>query len=495
MGWSTKEYFRKFGHDIEMSERRKKRALEDELGKFYRTWGDEICRCYDGLVIEAQALARDDEEITTLAQKAAIYQMLYGFVEKNVWQKELSVGGIAMSRYIYYPGQVLFQILLKNRDVPCSFQEVEAAMEKGDLIFSDIGALTEQVCGTFWQHIMDAIPFYSGDVPPEPEGLDSTLAAAAACYGLTEDGGRAETLKTVFSRHWQTRSRQQLREFDKQVSAAREVLRRWDTSDPEKMCLLVVLGNERERVARWSPQELQEVLNFYDTDLLYEISQESPERAVGLVRSLLDTAGESLERPEAASYLLGQVLNIFYVYGNTQDTREFRREVLLALERDDRFARQVFCSAYNGELLESLIANCTLFRKPELKKKLEGLLEENPVRRAARQESTPPIARPAAKEKPAEPKTPVDSGKLYRYCQVQLEGMEKSYSYLAEDIPVQVGDWVEVPFGRENSPRQGKVISVQTYTAADAPWPPERSKAILRTVPCLLQAGERDTPR
>ena len=71
MGWSLSEYFKKFGHDIEMSERRKKRALEDELGKFYRTWGDEICRCYDGLVIEAQALARDDEEITTLARQLA----------------------------------------------------------------------------------------------------------------------------------------------------------------------------------------------------------------------------------------------------------------------------------------------------------------------------------------------------------------------------------------------------------------------------------------
>ena len=90
--------------------------------------------------------------------------------------------------------------------------------------------------------------------------------------------------------------------------------------------------------------------------------------------------------------------------------------------------------------------------------KLEGLLEENPVRRAARQESTPPIARPAAKEKPAEPKTPVDSGKLYRYCQVQLEGMEKSYSYLAEDIPVQVGDWVEI---RETEPGRGVVWEIE----------------------------------
>ena len=401
MGWNIKEYFREFGHDIEMAERQQKKDLEARLNKYYRTWGSEMCSCYDALVVEARALALDDEEITALAQKTAIYQMLCGFVEKNVWQKELSVGGIAMSRYIYYPGQVLFRILLKNRDVPCSVQEIEAAMEKEELLFSEIGALTEQACGTFWQHIMDAIPFYSGDVPPEPEGLDTTLAAAAACYGLTENNGRAEILKTAFHRHWQARSRQQLREFDEQVSAAREALRRWDTSELEKTCLLVVLGNERERVARWSPQELREVLksyDFYDMELLYEISQESPERAVGLVRSLLDTAGASLEKPEAASYLLGEVLNTFFAYEDMEDTRGFRREVLLALERDDRFARQVFCSACDGELLESLITNCTLFRKAELKKKLEGLLEENPVRRAARQQMPPPIARYSLKK-------------------------------------------------------------------------------------------------
>ena len=37
MGWNIKEYFREFGHDIEMAERQQKRALEDELEKFYRT--------------------------------------------------------------------------------------------------------------------------------------------------------------------------------------------------------------------------------------------------------------------------------------------------------------------------------------------------------------------------------------------------------------------------------------------------------------------------
>ena len=490
MGWSIEEYFRKFGHDLEMSERRKKRALEDELGKFYRTWGDEICRCYDGLVIEAQALAGEDENITALARKAALYQMLAGFAEEKLWGKEVSVGGSAMARYLYRPYQQLFQILLKNRDVPCSFQEVEAAMEKGDLLFSDIGALTEQVCGTFWQHIMDAIPFYSGDVPPEPAGLDSTFEAAAACYGLTEDSGRAEAFKAAFRHHWQARSRQQLRDFDEQVSAAREALRRWDPSAPEKACLLVMLGDERESVERRSPQELQDVLKFYETDLLYEISQEDPRRAVGLLRRLLDTAGASLEKPEAASYLLGQVLDAFYAYGDTQDTRAFRKEVLNELGKDGHFARQVFCSAYNDELLESLIEDCTLFRRLELKKRLEELLEENPIRRGARQQQPSPIARPVIKKEPAPQAAPADSGRLYRYCQVQFEGVEKPYSYLADEALVWVGDWVEVPFGKGDSPRKGRVISIQICTAADAPWPPERTKHIGRR----LETWTEDQP-
>ena len=489
MGWSMREYFRKFGHDIEMSERQQKRDLEARLNKYYRTWGSEMCSCYDALVTEAQALARDDEDITALAQKTAIYQMLCGFVEKNVWQRELSVGGIAMSRYIYYPGQVLFRILLRNRDVPCSFQEIEAAMEKGKLLFSETGALTEQVCGTFWQHIMDAIPFYSGDVPPEPEGLDSTFAAAA-CYGLTENGGRAETLKAAFHHHWQRRSRQQLRDFDEQVSAAREALRRWDTSNPEKTCLLVLLENERERVEQWGPRELDEELEIYQkTSLLYEIGAEDPRRGVAGMRLLLDTAGEALQNPETAAYLLGCEMPALYddCFPLDRAMKRMQNAVLRELAADDRFARQVFCSAYDGELLESILEGCTRYKKPELREKLRRLLEENPIRRMARQQMSPPIARPAAKEKPEEPKAPVDSGKLYRYCQVQVEGAERTYSYLAEDISVQTGDWVEVPFGWENSLRRGKVLSVETYTAANAPWPPERTKRIRKRLEVLTE--------
>ena len=89
----------------------------------------------------------------------------------------------------------------------------------------------------------------------------------------------------------------------------------------------------------------------------------------------------------------------------------------------------------------------------------------------------------------------MDSGRLYRYCQVQFEEIERTYSYLADDTLVWAGDWVEVPFGKGDNPRKGRVISIQICTAADAPWPPERTKVILRKAPCPPQAEEGEAHR
>ena len=68
----------------------------------------------------------------------------------------------------------------------------------------------------------------------------------------------------------------------------------------------------------------------------------------------------------------------------------------------------------------------------------------------------------------------------YRYCQVELAGVSRPLSYLAGDLELAVGDTVVVPFGRENEERIGRVCSVETHTAATAPFPPKKTKYVLR---------------
>lgn len=92
---------------------------------------------------------------------------------------------------------------------------------------------------------------------------------------------------------------------------------------------------------------------------------------------------------------------------------------------------------------------------------------------------------------------------LYTYCIVRLRArngrdMERTFSYLVGDLPIKVGDWVQVPFGKENRPQCGKVLGVMTCSAAEAPWPPQETKTVLKIVEepqeePVLQVGTAQT--
>ena len=49
-------------------------------------------------------------------------------------------------------------------------------------------------------------------------------------------------------------------------------------------------------------------------------------------------------------------------------------------------------------------------------------------------------------------------------------------------LPLKVGDWVELPFGKDDALRQGQVKAVMDCTRMAAPWPPEQTKTVIRTV-------------
>lgn len=65
---------------------------------------------------------------------------------------------------------------------------------------------------------------------------------------------------------------------------------------------------------------------------------------------------------------------------------------------------------------------------------------------------------------------------IYHYCLVRFSGSGTTLAYRTEDRTLQPGDRVRAPYGRDNAPRTGKVAAVGDYTAADAPYPPEKTK-------------------
>ena len=92
----------------------------------------------------------------------------------------------------------------------------------------------------------------------------------------------------------------------------------------------------------------------------------------------------------------------------------------------------------------------------------------------------PEERRPKPRRRPTPGEEPPDDGTVFRYCTVRFQGAPRPYAYLTGGLPVKVGDWVEAPFGRDDLPRRGQVIAVADCTRPAAPWPPERTKTVLR---------------
>ena len=83
--------------------------------------------------------------------------------------------------------------------------------------------------------------------------------------------------------------------------------------------------------------------------------------------------------------------------------------------------------------------------------------------------------------------------KLYRYCLVHLDGVAGEYAYLTEDLSLRCGDTVLVPFGPENTVQMGTLVQVRDHTEGSAPYPPEKTKYILRAAgrPAIPGRGEK----
>ncbi len=69
------------------------------------------------------------------------------------------------------------------------------------------------------------------------------------------------------------------------------------------------------------------------------------------------------------------------------------------------------------------------------------------------------------------------------FCDVLTDESDKSYYYLSDIIDLCEGDIVEVPFGDVGKKVKGTVMKIGKYTLDNAPYPPNKTKYILRKVP------------
>ena len=73
-----------------------------------------------------------------------------------------------------------------------------------------------------------------------------------------------------------------------------------------------------------------------------------------------------------------------------------------------------------------------------------------------------------------------NGGGYYQFCNVQFKDGGSPYAYLTGGLPLAVGDFVVVPVGNRNAEKTGRVTDVFVCAAQDAPYPPEKTKFVLR---------------
>ena len=81
------------------------------------------------------------------------------------------------------------------------------------------------------------------------------------------------------------------------------------------------------------------------------------------------------------------------------------------------------------------------------------------------------------------------SGGYYQFCKVQFKDGGSPYAYLTGGLPLAVDDFVVVPVGKQNAEKTGCVTDVFVCSAQDAPYPPEKTKFVLRKAdhPAVLE--------
>lgn len=152
-------------------------------------------------------------------------------------------------------------------------------------------------------------------------------------------------------------------------SELEDMVRQWDFGENEWACRDLLIVAFPEVVCFWTAEELS---NMDTLELLGKVGERKPEVGIQMMKFLLDTAERHLQEPEAAEQLLG---NDLYELCRNQVVQP---KLLVQLKADEHLARQLFQSAYAGDLQDELLEACDWFGESSLKEHLQFLLRQNP---------------------------------------------------------------------------------------------------------------------
>lgn len=365
-------------------------------------------------------------------------------------------------------------------------EEIMCDAKRG-VLFCEEAALSETDCGTFWTELLSTRPVEDYYNRVDPDGLFDLLSELSSAYAYfggkkDEEMGEAQdyqnALEEAYNTHWQNKVL-----LHPDAERAERLLAQGEFPDYEDICREILLVEYPEEVPHETAEDFDE-LSW--NDILNDVFASNTAKGIQMWRRLLDIAEPSLKTDaKTAEKLLPD--------WDWLDSSSHNQVLLLLTALDDeRFASQLFESASIGRLQYDVLNACRDCGQEKLGQHCLELalknpyLEENWEKRFRRVFTTTPssrtekphshaTAKPIADEKP-------DDGTVYHYCSVQVQGTRRPYAYLTGGLPLKVGDWVELPFGKDDVLRQGQIKAVMDCTRMVAPWPPEQTKTVIRTI-------------
>ena len=364
-------------------------------------------------------------------------------------------------------------------------EEVMRDAKRG-VLFREEAALSETDCGTFWTELLATRPVEDYYNRVDPDGLFelfSELSSAYAYFGgkKDEEMGEAQdyrnTLEEAYHAHWQDKVL-----LHPDVERAKRLLAQGKFPDYEDICREILLVEYPEEVPHETVEEFDE-LSW--ERVLDDVFADDPEKGMEMWRRLLDIAEPSLKTDaKTAEKLLPD--------WDWLDSPSHDQVLLLLTALDDeRFASQLFESASIGRLQLDVLNACRDYGQEILGQHCLELalknpsLEENWEKRLKRVFTVAPSSgrsKPRSNPSKTIADAKSDDGTVYHYCSVQVQGTRRPYAYLTGGLPLKVGDWVELPFGKDDVLRRGQVKAVMDCTRMVAPWPPEQTKTVIRTI-------------
>ena len=365
-------------------------------------------------------------------------------------------------------------------------EEIMCDAKRG-VLFREEAAFSETDCGTFWTELLSTRPVEDYYNRVDPNGLFDLLSELSAAYAYfggkkDEEMGEAQdyqnALEEAYNTHWQNKVL-----LHPDVERAKRLLARGKFPDYEDICREVLLVEYPEEVPHESAEDFNEL--SWEA-ILDDVFASNTAKGIQMWRRLLDIAEPSLKTDaETAEKLLPD--------WDWLDSPSHNQALLLLTALDDeRFASQLFESASIGRLQYDVLNACRDCGQEKQGQHCLELALKNPYLEESWEKrfrrvftttlpsgSTKPHSH--ATEKPIADTKP-DDGTVYHYCSVQVQGTRRPYAYLTGDLPLKVGDWVELPFGKGDVLRHGQVKAVMDCTRMVAPWPPEQTKTVIRII-------------